>query len=218
MLHACCSLLTGTQAEGRREGPRPVGIEAVQLHRRVGEIACAHAARDGPRGRTPGAGPVGSRGVERRRLLLSARPVARSMAARRAVAILVSGSRAAGHAPPRSTPSRRHAVTPRVYRPRGLDGCVATFKKRPENSWSSRPGSVSCSHFEQLVDELNLLPNIRTVQAPRLPLPDHVHGLVSLDRSPRRVEFTKALLGRHASFDRAPSCAGSPAGRWSPRR
>ena len=110
MLHACCSLLTGTQAEGRREGPRPVGIEAVQLHRRVGEIACAHAARDGPRGRTSGAGPGGSRGVERRRLLLSARPVARSMAARRAVAILVSGSRAAGHAPPRSTPSRRGCI------------------------------------------------------------------------------------------------------------
>ena len=35
-------------------------------------------------------------------------------------------------------------------------GCVATFKKRPENDWSSRPGSVSCSHLEQLVDELNL--------------------------------------------------------------
>ena len=52
MLHACY-LLTGAQAEGLREGPRPVGIEAVQLHRRVGEIACAHAARDGPRGRTP---------------------------------------------------------------------------------------------------------------------------------------------------------------------
>ena len=52
MLHACY-LLTGAQAEGRREGPRPVGIEAVQLHRRVGAIACAHAARDRPRGRTP---------------------------------------------------------------------------------------------------------------------------------------------------------------------
>ena len=29
-------------------------------------------------------------------------------------------------------------------------------------------------------------PNIRTVHPPRLPLPDHVHGLVSSDRSPRR--------------------------------
>ena len=52
MLHACY-LLTGAQAEGLREGSRPVGIDAVQLHRRVGAIACAHAARDGPRGRTP---------------------------------------------------------------------------------------------------------------------------------------------------------------------
>ena len=38
---------------------------------------------------------------------------------------------------------------------------------------------------------------------PRLPLPDHVHGSVSLDRSPCRVEFTKALLGLHSSFDRS---------------
>ena len=65
-----------------------------------------------------------------------------------------------------------------------------------------RPGSISCNHFEQLVDELKLLPNIRTAHPQRLPLPDHVHGLVSLDRSPRRVKFTKALLGFHASFDR----------------
>ena len=81
--------------------------------------------------------------------------------------------------------------------------CVAAFKKRLENDWSSRPGSVSCSHPEKLVDELNLLPNIRTVHPPPLPLPDHVHCLLSLDRSPRRVEFTKALLGLHSSFDRS---------------
>ena len=43
-------------------------------------------------------------------------------------------------------------------------GCVATFKKRQESGWSSQPGSVSCSHLEQLVDELNLLPNIRTAR------------------------------------------------------
>ena len=64
-----------------------------------------------------------------------------------------------------------------------------------------RPVAVSCSHLEQLVDELNLLPNIRTDHPPRLPLPDDVHGLVSSDRSPRRVGFTKALLGLYASFD-----------------
>ena len=59
------------------------------------------------------------------------------------------------------------------------------------------------AHLEQVVDELNLSPHIRTAHPPRLPLPDHVHGLVALDRSPRRVECTKPLLGFHASFDRS---------------
>ena len=84
-----------------------------------------------------------------------------------------------------------------------LNGCVATFKNQQESDWLGRPGSVLCSHFEQLVDELNLLPNIRTAHPPRLTLPDHVNGLISLDRSPCRVKFTKALLGLHASFDRS---------------
>ena len=66
-----------------------------------------------------------------------------------------------------------------------------------------RPDSVSCSHPEQLVDELNLSLKLRTVHPPCLSLSDHVHGLVSLDGSPRRVKFTKALLGLHASFDRS---------------
>ena len=87
--------------------------------------------------------------------------------------------------------------------PDSTTGCVATFQKRQESDWSSRPGSVSCRHLEQVVDELNLSPHIRTAHPPRLPLPDHVHGLVALDRSPRRVEFTKALLGLNASFSRA---------------
>ena len=76
-------------------------------------------------------------------------------------------------------------------------------KSGQENAWSSRPGSVSGSPLEQLVNGLNLSPNIRTAHPSRLPLPDHVHGLVFLDRSPRRVEFTKALLGLHPSFDRS---------------
>ena len=83
------------------------------------------------------------------------------------------------------------------------NGCVATFKNQQESDWLGRPGSVLCSHFEQLVDELNLLPNIRTAHPPRLTLPDHVNCLISLDRSPCRVKFTKALLGLHASFDRS---------------
>ena len=82
-------------------------------------------------------------------------------------------------------------------------GCLATFKKRQESDGSGRAGAVSCNHPEQLVDELNLSPTIRTAHPPRLPLSDHVHGLVALDRSPRRVECTKALLRRHASFDRS---------------
>ena len=53
-----------------------------------------------------------------------------------------------------------------------LDGCVATFKNQQESDWLGRLGSVSCSHLEQLVDELNLLPNIRTAHPPRLPLQD----------------------------------------------
>ena len=84
-----------------------------------------------------------------------------------------------------------------------MPGCVATFQKRQESDWSSRPGSVSCRHLEQVVDELNLSPTIRTAHPPRLPLPDHVHSLVALERSPRRVECTKPLLGFHASFDRS---------------
>ena len=49
-----------------------------------------------------------------------------------------------------------------------MRGCVATFKNQQESAWLGRPGSVLCSHFEQLVDELNLLPNIRTAHPPRL--------------------------------------------------
>ena len=83
------------------------------------------------------------------------------------------------------------------------EGCVATFNKRQESDGSGRAGAVSCNHPEQLVDELNLSPTIRTAHPPRLPLPDHVHGLVAWDRPPRRVECTKALLRCHASFDRS---------------
>src|ERR1017187_8186438 len=64
-------------------------------------------------------------------------------------------------------------------------------------------GEVSGSQIEQLVDELILFANISVADPPRLPLPDHVHRLVSLDRSPGRLELTKALLGLHSSFDRS---------------
>ena len=102
----------------------------------------------------------------------------------------------------RDTPDNEPSSRPETLRWTIL-GCVATFKKRQESDGSGRAGAVSCNHPEQLVDELNLSPTIRTAHPPRLPLPDHVHGLGSLDRSPRRVECTKALLRRHASFDRS---------------
>ena len=58
-----------------------------------------------------------------------------------------------------------------------------------------RPRFVSCDHLEQLVDEVNLLPNIRTVHPPRLPLPGHVvdGGVRSLDdlRNTRRCTDRK---------------------------
>jgi hypothetical protein len=54
-----------------------------------------------------------------------------------------------------------------------------------------------------LVDELILLANIIAADPPRLPLPDHVHRLVSLNRSPGDLELAKALLGLHSSFDRS---------------
>src|ERR1019366_6364354 len=64
-------------------------------------------------------------------------------------------------------------------------------------------GEVSGGQIEQLVDELILFANIIVADPPRLALPDHVHRLVSLNRSPGRSKFAKALLGLHASFDRS---------------
>ena len=70
-----------------------------------------------------------------------------------------------------------------------FDRCVATVKKRPENDGSSRPGSVSSSHLEQLVDELNLLPNIRTTHPPRLLLAGPVYrSLTARDRWSKVVQ------------------------------
>ena len=62
---------------------------------------------------------------------------------------------------------------------------------------------ISGSQIEGLVDELNLTPNIVPVHPPNLPLPYHIDGFVTLNRSPCRLEFSEALLGVHAAFDRA---------------
>jgi hypothetical protein len=61
----------------------------------------------------------------------------------------------------------------------------------------------SGGQFEELVDELNLTPNIRSAHPPNLPLPQHVHRLITVNRSPRRLEFSEPLLGVHPAFDRS---------------
>ena len=56
------------------------------------------------------------------------------------------------------------------------------------------------------MDARPLLPNSRPAHPPRVPLPDHVHRLVALDRAPRRLNrlnITKPLRGVHASGDRS---------------
>src|SRR5712691_7035101 len=62
---------------------------------------------------------------------------------------------------------------------------------------------ILSGQFKDLIDELNLTPNIFPAYPPNLPFPDHVHGFVALNRSPCRLEFSKALLGVDAAFDRS---------------
>src|ERR1019366_7247563 len=64
-------------------------------------------------------------------------------------------------------------------------------------------GEVSGRQIEQLVDEPILLANIIVADPLRLPLPYHVHRLVSRNRSPSCSELAKALLGLHSPFDRS---------------
>jgi hypothetical protein len=56
---------------------------------------------------------------------------------------------------------------------------------------------------EQLPNELDLTPNVIAPYPPNLPLPDHVHGFIALNRSPGRLEFSEALLGVDPTFNRA---------------
>jgi len=62
---------------------------------------------------------------------------------------------------------------------------------------------ISGCYFENLLDELNLAWNISSTHPPNLSLQDHVHRLVSLNRSPRRLEFSESLLCVHTAFDRS---------------
>src|SRR5260370_221883 len=44
---------------------------------------------------------------------------------------------------------------------------------------------------------------IRSGHPPNLPLPHHVHRLITLNGSLRRLEFSEALLGVYPAFDRS---------------
>src|ERR1035438_115515 len=70
---------------------------------------------------------------------------------------------------------------------------------------TSLSSSVCCAflgcQLEKVVDELNLTKNIISCHPSSLPLPDHVHCLVALNRSPSCLEFSEALLSVHSTFD-----------------
>jgi hypothetical protein len=72
----------------------------------------------------------------------------------------------------------------------------------PELGGETVYAASSGGQFEELVDELNLTPNIVPLHSPNPPLPGHIDGFVTLNRSPCRLEFSEALFGVHAAFDR----------------
>ncbi len=81
-------------------------------------------------------------------------------------------------------------------------GSVATLKKVGWSRISAAPISDSLSgQPEQLSDEPDLTPNIIGLHPPNLALPDHVHRLIALNRSPGRVEFPETLLGVDPAFN-----------------
>ena len=84
-----------------------------------------------------------------------------------------------------------------------IEGCVATLKG--EQNWDEGLArtAISGSQIEELLDESDLTEDIRSAHPPNLSLPDHVHRLITLNRPPRRLEFSKFLLGVDAAFDRS---------------
>src|ERR1022692_383566 len=61
--------------------------------------------------------------------------------------------------------------------------------------------AFSGCQIEKAVDELNLAKKIVSGHPSNLSLPDHVNRFVTLNRSPRRLEFSEALLGLHSTFN-----------------
>ena len=62
-------------------------------------------------------------------------------------------------------------------------GSVASFKTRQESCRRGTHLWFLGGQPEQFSDEPDLTPNIIAPQPPNLPLPDHVHRLIALNRS-----------------------------------
>jgi hypothetical protein len=62
-----------------------------------------------------------------------------------------------------------------------LDGSVATLMACPRLANDDSHVAFSGGQFEELVDELNLTPNVSPANPPSLPFPNHVHRLISLE-------------------------------------
>ena len=60
----------------------------------------------------------------------------------------------------------------------------------------------SGGHFEEVVDEPILTPDVIATQPPHLALPNDVDRLIALNRSLCCLEFAEPLFGLHSSFDR----------------
>src|SRR5215469_6252772 len=81
-------------------------------------------------------------------------------------------------------------------------GSVATLNLEYELAYEGG-WPVSGCQVEHPVDELILTPNIIPAYPSSLSLPYHVHRLIPLNRSPRRLELSESLLGIDSSFDGA---------------
>ena len=64
-------------------------------------------------------------------------------------------------------------------------------------------GRTSRGQFEEFFNEVNLTPNIISVEPANLALAEHVHRFITLQRAAGRLELAEPLLGVHAAFNRA---------------
>jgi hypothetical protein len=67
--------------------------------------------------------------------------------------------------------------------------------------WPTAYGLAAGGEVEDFVDESDLTVNVVPSQPSNLPLPHHVHCLISLDGSPRRLKFPESLFSGDPPFD-----------------